>query len=658
MNQEEINKDLADFTTQESKMQTYVLRLVKDYVKDSSSTMGKYYNRWGEYDDIYRGYRLLDKKDAEATSVNEPAKVVVPVSFAQTQTAIAFLLSSFSQRPRFFEFSGMNSEDQTNSEAMSIDIEYQMQHNKWLYVVYCDLLATLKYGFSPVKCSWTTETKRVRTRTPAPVSPLSRALSLFGVSPEQRFEETVQEVTSYEGNKLLPVSPYNFYPDPTVTIANFQDGRFVAHEELTSLAAVQSEEGNLYYGTRRIEPLKLEHLDKPTSRSRLNALEEVKSLSTNIGDKKLGVSSVVLTEVQFKVAPKDLSEKSGFDFGDEEKPMVFLAVIANDNKLIRLERANYLHGNFTYAVGEYSPDHTSFYNPGLSDVIYELQNLVSFFLNSHVQNVKKIVKNQFIADESKINIEDLRNNAYIIRLKQSGLPIDKVIQQLAQMDVTGRHVGDMETLLQLVQIVTGINENALGQYAGGRRSATEARNVAAGAATRLKTLGQLIWTKKYVPLGDMMMANTRQGRSKEVYNAIVGSFAEKYPFEKVILAQPGVICGGYFVTPYDGTLPSDKQFQAGLFTELFTSLISKPEAIQLIGLDPTKLLSKIAELHGIYNLGAYSVANKMGAAPAQIVPDEAALAMAQSGQAVPVEQSQNPAALLAALTQNGPSANQ
>ena len=78
MNQEEINKDLADFTTQESKMQTYVLRLVKDYVKDSSSTMGKYYNRWGEYDDIYRGYRLLDKKDAEARSVNEPAKVVVP----------------------------------------------------------------------------------------------------------------------------------------------------------------------------------------------------------------------------------------------------------------------------------------------------------------------------------------------------------------------------------------------------------------------------------------------------------------------------------------------------------------------------------------------------------------------------------------------------
>ena len=52
MNQEEINKDLADFTTQESKMQTYVLRLVKDYVKDSSSTMGKYYARWGEYDDI------------------------------------------------------------------------------------------------------------------------------------------------------------------------------------------------------------------------------------------------------------------------------------------------------------------------------------------------------------------------------------------------------------------------------------------------------------------------------------------------------------------------------------------------------------------------------------------------------------------------------
>jgi hypothetical protein len=651
MNQDAINADLGNNSTAESKMQTYVLRLVKDYVKNSSSAIAKYYDRWTEYDNVYRGYRLVDKDDAEASAKNEPTKVIVPISFAQTQTAIAFLLSSFSQRPRFFEFSGMNPEDQNSAEAISIDIEYQMQHNKWLYLVYCDLLATMKYGFAPVKCSWTTEKKQVRTRKPVSAGPLSRALSMFGLPQEQRFEETVEEVTSYEGNKIINISPYNFFPDPSVTIANFQDGRFVGHEELTSLAKLQEDLGSLYFGVEKIEPLKLDQLDKSPMRTRVDAMQEVKALSVAAGDKKVGVSSVVLTEVQFKVAPKSLSEKTGFDFGDETNPVVFIAVYANDNKLIRLERANYLHGQFTYAVGEFSPDHTSFYNPGLSDVIYELQSLTSFFLNSHVQNVKKIIKNQFIVDPEKVNLEDLKNSAYVIRLKQSGLPIDRVLQQLTQMDVTSRHVGDMETLLQLVQMVTGINENALGQYAGGRRSATEARNVSAGAATRLKMLGQLLWTKKYVPLGDMMMSNTRQGRSKEVYQAIIGSNAEKYPFENVILAKPGTICGGYFVTPYDGTLPSDRQFQAGLFKELFTAVMSKPEVIPVLGLDPAKLLTKIAELHGIYNLGSFSVANKTGAQPAQIVPDEVAMAAAQSGSAVPTEQ--NPEALLQALGQNG-----
>ena len=91
MDQPSINQDLATREPTESKLQQEVLKKTRTYLKSSSEKMSQFYDRWDRNDDIYRGYRVLDRDDKDAASKKEPTKIIVPVTFAQVQTAISFV---------------------------------------------------------------------------------------------------------------------------------------------------------------------------------------------------------------------------------------------------------------------------------------------------------------------------------------------------------------------------------------------------------------------------------------------------------------------------------------------------------------------------------------------------------------------------------------
>ncbi len=647
LNQEEINRDLREKSSADSEFQQKVVQLCQRFIKQSSDAMSTFYDTWDNNDFVYRGYRLPDKNDKDAQKDGEPPKIIVPVTYAQLQTATSFLFATFSQKRVLYEIMGGGPEDESGALAIETDIDWQMRRQQIMFKLYNAIVDAFKYGFCVMKCDWTETRCKMRGQVQVPVTNLlGRFGAMLGIQPmgPQQFktEEQVIDVLDYQGNRVVNVSPYNFFPDPTVTIANFQQGKFVAHDEDTSMTAVKKREGQDFFGTKfipnTIPPDENKNRNRRTGKMFGDAGLGNSPLTPGAGASVQNGGSVdacVLTEVEMVLVPKEATRMFGKDMGSEDYPMKFLAVLGNDRKLIRFEASGHLHNQFGYTVGEYSPDHNAFYNPGLSETIYELQNIITFFLNSHIVNVRKIIQNRFVVDESKININDIKTNSMFIRLVQSGVPIDKVLKQLEAYDVTKQHVADMGTLMQMVQTVTGINENALGQYSSGRRSATEARSVNAGAAARLKMHGQLLWMQCLEPLGRQIIANTRQGRSKEVYDMIVGGLALKAPFEKVIYADPTKIAGGYDFMSYDATLPSDKQFQASQLQEIFSILVSNPNTIQLLQKDPTKLLTHITQLLGIKNIDDYNLDNPgippMQPPQAQVVPDQVAGDIAAAG---------------------------
>jgi hypothetical protein len=601
LNQEQINKDLQK---ESSDFQKKVLSTCRAYLFKSGTAMTSLYDKWDTAERLYRGYRLDDKDDVVAKAKGQPPKIIIPVTYAQTQTVISFLMQQFASREYFYEFRPTSWEAAKGAEALAIDIQYQLTHSLFPYRQYCFMLDVIKYGFGVMKCEWRERFQKMRTRKEVAPSGLAAMGAALGFNLEKKFEESVEDVLSYQGNELTNISPYHFFTDTSVSLANFQKGQFAAHSEEKSRTELRKDEGKFFFGTDKIpEGFAMEDVTTWNHRGfeGYGSATGFSAASLPIGKEKS--SSVILTEIIVHLVPKKYKEEYDVDIGDEDVPVKFLVVIANATKIIKFERYGYLHDQFPYVVGEFSPDSNSFYNPGMPETIKELQEMVSFMMNSHILNVKSMIQNRFIADPSKINIDDVKNNSVVIRLLQSGLPIDKVIQQLQQHDVTSSHIKDSDTLLRFIQLTTGINENALGQFAGGRRSATEARNVGAGASARLKLYSTLLWTMAFEPLGRLLLANTRQGRSPEVWQAILGQkLSTEAPFEQVVLANPSQLAGGYDLLPYDSTLPSEKVAQAGFLKELLVAGLSNPQAFAAFQLNPIKLLDQMALLMGVKQL--------------------------------------------------------
>src|SRR5690606_23333995 len=121
-------------------------------------------------------------------------------------------------------------------------------------------------------------------------------------------------------------------------------------------------------------------------------------------------------------------------------------------------------------------------------------------------------------------MQDLYDKKTVIRTKpgasQSGM--QKWMEQLQVMDVTQNHVKDVDYLNGASKEATGINENLLGQFMSGRRSATEAKNVASNSAARLILTIVGIWDIGLVPQARRLLSNLRQGLDVEQLVRIYG----------------------------------------------------------------------------------------------------------------------------------------
>lgn len=636
MNQEKINRNLAERTSESSEFQKKVLESVRKWMKASANKMSTLHAGWDANSYIYRGYRFMDKEDRDAMKDGEPTKVVVPLTFAQIQTAISFILSTYAQRENLLELRGLGPEDEKNSFAVTTDLSYQLNREKFLLKLYFWLLDAMKQGVGVVRVEWTEDYAQMRVAQQVPDYSLGNMIgSVFGRKLPMKTEESVQQVLSYEGNRITNISPYAFYPDPSVSLANFQEGMFVGTEVEVSMTSLREKEGEIYFGTDKIPDSMPKDIYKERHRRVSGPFNDVEQDTSPIKESaNEKASKVVRTEMEVSLSEKQASELWGANLGSGTKPMKWLITVANDQKLIRFEKKGYLHNRFCYEMFEFSPDHDSFHNAGLADTISELQDITTFFMNSHMVNVRKIIANRFVVDPGKVEMDDVKDGGMYIRTKGAQGDINRVIKQLEVHDVTKGHIQDMGVLTQLIQMVTGVNENALGQYSSGRRSATEARNVNAGSAARLKMHATLAWMQGIEPLGRQVLSNTRQWRSRQVYEMIVGNAAMEAPYEQAIFADPNKLAGGYDFVPYDATLPTDRQFQAGVLQELFGMLVQNPNTLQLINKDPIKLLSHIAKLYNIRNLSDFDL-QPLPPQP-QVVPNQVAADVAGAG-AEPVD---------------------
>jgi hypothetical protein len=191
--------------------------------------------------------------------------------------------------------------------------------------------------------------------------------------------------------------------------------------------------------------------------------------------------------------------------------------------------------------------------------------------------------------------------------------VDKWLKQLQISDVTQGHLNDADILGKIMQSVTGVNDNLMGQYNQGRRSAQEARTVLSGAAGRMKLHGALIWDSGCAPIGRMMLSNSRQSLSVDEFLAVIGkpdpndpqAVQEMQARYDTFKGTPEEVVRGADYFTFDSTLQSEKGFMAQSLQDLLAAILqSDPTSAASLARDinPSKIVEEIQYLRGAGNI--------------------------------------------------------
>ncbi len=573
---------------------------VRTRVKRSRTKMSDFYDVWDRNNDVYKGIKTVDEEDRDANDHNEPEKMVVPLSFAQVQTFVAFCFLLFTQNRRMYELVATGSEDTQAKNDSEKLLERDQRRNDMSALMYQQLLDVARFGIGVYKTWWSVEKQVVNIPVPA------TSAEVDGVLMESAATTSSQSLTKYEGNRISVISPYNFFPDPRFPLSEWKKGSYAADETEWHVNDLKKEEA--YGVVHGVEHIKL--MDKTTYEKRGETrLEGFDTFMNKDGGKREDDMIVLVTTCQVEIIPAD------FDLGTEKVPVKYIVQLANDDRVIRAEPLNYLHDEFTYDVGLFSYDRHNEGTMSLADVIGPMQDVVSFFFNSRLMSIRKSLDNNLVIDPSGVDMSTVESRSPFILMKKGSprLGVDKFVRQLSYQDNTVRHLDDANVVMQLMQTATGLNENAMGQYSGGRRSATEARAVTAGSAARPKLVATVLWNTCYDSMGRKLLSNLRQGLSIESWRKVIGKSPEaeaRYAIFKPADITELVGNEDYFM--FDATLQTEKGFIAQSLQELVSAMLSTPEVMQILPLDVGKIMEEILVLRGIDNIERFRYAQPTG----------------------------------------------
>lgn len=585
-----------------------LLQRCKDYLKLSRVEMVRHYPDWDRHDQVYRGERYPDDDDVKARERKEPMKMIVPLTYQQVQTFVSFCYGVFNQRDYFYELGGAQPIDEQAAKIGMALLDRDLNYNRFKSEKLTQFLTDVgRYGIGILKESWVHETVPVIEQVPDPTYIPDPTLP--PVPPPMVTQ--VRDATKFMGNKIIPVNPYRFFPDPRIPITRWREGEFCADEIEYGRGDLEIfEQQQQCAGVQYIPAFRQEDLD---GRRLIWIGKDPMLMYNNVP------RFVLISELQIRLNPAKFEYAPGKFLNPAiDREIKCLVWMANDSRIVRLEELGYAHDEFGYNVAQFSNDQIRFINFGLAEILGPLQDTITWFINARITSVRKVISNRLVVDPSGIEVKDLQDRNPVIRLKKSmaGSGVDRYIQQLKVQDVTQSHLNDCSYLTKYGQEATGITDTVLGQFAGGRRSATEARQVAPAAAGRLLLTAHGIWDSALLPLGQKMLSNLRQGLDEPTLVKIIGG--------QHLLSDPSLmmgaqvfknvtksdLVGNYDFLVFDGTLPTERNATALTLQELLVAMAKDPRLSLVFKKDPLLLINEILDLRGVRNASRFDLTPK------------------------------------------------
>lgn len=563
-----------------------LLRLARNYIDLGCAAIHEYYPRWDAALAAYEAQDPVRVKDEDAYENERPESMAIPMTYAQVQTFKAFCSQVLDQKPRQFEAHPRGPEDAAGQELGETLLQSDLVANKWK-VKRGQILQNLgNLGLAVTRSEFEHDVIGIQTETE------EGGTVAFGQNFGSRHTIQHQKVTRRKGNRITVVSPYKYLHDPCYDMCEQDKARFQGDE-----FEISRQDLNAMEFRQEVAGVNWIPKDFPSDRWTKRLQYKTRFDYYRYQDNKNDV--LCITRMQIKVVPRNLTLSDGQPLGDSDAPCIMDLWIANDARVIKAEINGCLHGRYSYDVAAFDNEMHVTLGKALNEMMGRLQETIDWFMNTRMESVTRNIEPQMIFDPYAIDVGDLQSGSRLIRLKKGlgRVGLDAYVKQLQTTDPTVRHMDDIAQITRLIQEVTGVNANMSGQFHTGRRSATEAKVVTGGAASRIMTILGEVWEALFCPLGSKLLANLRQGLLPDD----IIKYAGEQPPEAIasFLADPIHIATSQDYWIMDGTTPSEKGFQAQWLTEVFGIVMANPIAAVQLDISPRLVLEKGMELQGI-----------------------------------------------------------
>jgi hypothetical protein len=552
-----------------------LLQRIRERKEMSDRKMKNFHRQWDDADDSMRAYiheREIDKKRKDKKKYDGEVDYItleVPYTYAIVMTAHTYYTSVMLSRSPVWQFTGRHGETQESVQAVEAIMDYQLRNGEHLPVLYNWLYDLARYSLGIIGVYWDKEEKVICRYEKV-------QKTFMGIPfPGETTKKVEEIVPGYEGNKLFNVRPYDFYPDPRVAIWNFQKGEFCIRdtsEGYHDLIATAHTTPGYYINLKALgDNLKERGNDIQQGSSRIEL-----PLQPGEAGNAPGPGFVKITDAYVKLIP------SVWGLGDSKRVELWCFHIAEDAVIIRAAPLGLYHNKFPFSVMEGNFGSEEFAKFGMLEIIRPLTDILTWLVNSHFYNVRRVLNNQLVVDPSMVVQKDLlKPGQRIIRLKPAayGRDVRTAIHQLQHVDVTRSHLQDVAFVEAMIQRVSAVVDNVMGMVnTSGRKTATEVRSANTTATTRLKTPVEYNSALAWFPLSQMLISNTQQLMSMERKFAVAGNTMQTA--QKFIEVSPQSIAGNFDMVPVDGALPIDRLAQASLWKEVIAQVGRSPQIAQ------------------------------------------------------------------------------
>ena len=591
----------------------------------SERSMSAFYPRWNTSEKRVQAYIDLPdyEKQLEAMKKtgqpNAVVSITVPYSYATIWTIVTYLVHTFCGQKPIFQVSAYKKESIKSVPYMETVLQFNADHTKLIQHFIQWFLDAELYGVGVMRNLWSVEKANRTVWTPQPLGGL-----MTPGAPSTLLRQR-QLKTVYEGNKVTNIDPFMFFPDPRVPMSEVNTrGEFVfwrSYEGKHSLLREQAQ-GLLKY-IDKVPAMATSLLQGDTSgKSQRGLVAKGDShAGGERGQEPFGATAnIQVDQCSIEIIPSELG------LGESSEPQKWLFSIGNRKQIIQAEALDMDHGKHPVSVIEPSSFGYAFGQPGTADFLGPIQDTLSWFVNSHIHNVRSALNNMFIVDPSMVEMQDLKNPApgKLIRLKQAayGQDVRAALQQLTVQDVTTNHMKSMEMFLRMGDTLAAVNDNLRGiQDSGGRKTATEVRTSGEAGASRLAARARYISSQGVTDLAAQMCLNIQQYMSMEMYLEVVGQDGLMNP----VPITPQMVAGDFTFPVSDGTLPIDKTAMLGVWKEIWTAIATNPLLSQQY--DAGKIFEYMAELGGAKNISQFKI---------QMAPQEQIDQNVAAGNTVPI----------------------